>query len=120
MRALLLLSSFFIAGCLSGDFNGNDASAPGGDSPPRIYDLAGVDLYGAYNCSALNNCEHMCTTKACVFMCRNMATPTAVDKEVALQSCFQQYCPADTGKVCAPDMMGMVSAACMTCIANTY
>jgi hypothetical protein len=68
----------------------------------------------------LNACEHNCMTKSCVFMCRNMAMPTAVAKEMDLQSCFTQYCPTGMGQVCAPDAMGMMSAACMTCIANSY
>ncbi len=121
MRALPLLASLILAGCLNGDYNNNDASASAPDmATPRIYDLAGVDLYGAYNCSQLNMCEAKCTTKACVFMCRNMATPTAVSKELDLQACFTQWCPTGMGQVCAPDAMGMLSSACMTCLANTY
>lgn len=123
MRALpFFLVALLTAGCLSGDFNG-DASVSVGDMAmtPRMYDLSGVDLSGAYNCSALNACERKCNTKACVFMCRNMATPTAVDLEVALQSCFMQYCPTGAGQVCAPDpMTGMLSSACLTCLGNTY
>jgi hypothetical protein len=121
MRAVLLLVCLPFVACINGDFASNDASVPIQDmAQARIYDLSNVDLYGAYNCSALNACERACTTKACVFMCRNMATPPAVDKEVALQSCFTQYCPTDAGKVCAPDANGMLSMACMTCLANTY
>jgi hypothetical protein len=120
MRALLLLASLLAGGCLNGDFNSNDASASVRDmANARIYDLAGVDLYGAYNCSALNACDRACTTKACVFMCRNMATPTAVQKEIDLQNCFTQYCPNGAGQVCQPDAMGMLSSACMICISNT-
>ena len=121
MRALPLFALVLFAGCINGDFGSNDASVPIADmAQPRMYDIAGLDLTGAYNCSALNACERACTTKACVFMCRNMATPSAVDKEIALQSCFTQFCPTDPGKVCAPDAMGMLTAACMTCLANTY
>ena len=53
-------------------------------------------------------------------MCRNMATPTAVQKEIALQGCFQNYCPTSAGKVCEPDAMGMITMACATCIGNTH
>jgi hypothetical protein len=121
MRVLPLVASLLFAGCLNGDFNSQDASVPTPDfGTPRMYDLSGVDLYGAYNCSGLNQCERACTTKACVFMCRNMASPAAVDKEIALQSCFTQYCPNDAGKVCAPDASGMLTMACMTCLTNTY
>src|SRR3954447_2386143 len=122
MRALLLSASiFFLSACISGDFASEDMSvAPPDMAMNIVYDLAGVDLYGAYNCSALNACERACTTKACVFMCRNMATPTAVALEMDLQSCFTQFCPTGAGQVCAPDAMGMLTSACMTCLANTY
>jgi hypothetical protein len=122
MRAPLLCASLLLSACINGDFatNGDLSVAPPDLAMPTIYDLAGVDLYGAYNCTALNMCERKCTTKACVYQCRNMATPPAVQKEIALQGCFQQYCPTSTGKVCEPDAMGMVSGACMTCISNTY
>jgi hypothetical protein len=122
MRAPLLAASLlFFAGCLNGDYNANDASVP---TPPDMamitFDLSGLDLYGAYNCTALNACERACTTKACVYMCRNMATPPAVQLEIALQGCFTMYCPTGAGQVCAPDAMGMLSPACMTCLSNTY
>ena len=124
MRALLLASTLttLFAGCLNGDYNANDASvaAPDMAAPLTQFDLAGVDLYNTYNCTALNACERACSTKACIYMCRNMATPPAVQKEVALQGCFTQYCPTGMGQVCMPDAMGAVSPACMTCIANTY
>src|SRR5690242_4435339 len=106
MRALsfLALSACLglFAGCLNGDYNEMDASVAVPDmAQPKIYDLSGVDLYGAYNCSGLNACERACTTKVCVFMCRNMSTPQARDLDDALQGCFKQYCPTDPGKVCA-------------------
>jgi hypothetical protein len=117
--AFVLLLGF--AGCLNGEYNNNDQGVAVPDmAQARIYDLAGVDLFGAYNCSALNACERACTTKACIYMCRNKATPQAVDKEIALQSCFGQFCPAGMGQVCAPDGTGMVSSACNSCIANSY
>ena len=117
-----VLPLFLVAGCLSGDFNTNDQGAPVPDmAKSRMFDLAGVDLYGAYNCSQLNACEKACTTKACVFMCRNMATPNAAALEMDLQSCFVANCPTGTGQVCAPDpTTGMLSMACNTCINNTY
>lgn len=121
MRALPFFFCVLLAGCLNGDFNSSDASVPQPDlATPRLFDLAGVDLFGAYNCSALNACERACTTKVCVFMCRNMATPTAVSLEMSLQSCFMQYCPTTTGAVCAPGPMGMLTSACMICLSNTY
>ena len=108
---------FLVAGCLNGDFNSQDAAAPVPDmaGPPKVYDLSGAD-----NCTALNACERACMTKACVLMCRKMATPTAVDLQINLQSCFTQFCPSDPGKVCEPDAMGMLSMPCTTCINNTY
>ncbi len=120
MRALLLASSILLIGCLNGSYNADAAAAPPDFAINLVFDLTGVDLYGAYTCSQLNACEVKCTTKACVYMCRNMATPTAVQKELALQNCFAQYCPTGSGQVCAPDAMGMLSTACMTCINNTY
>ena len=120
MRALVFVFSLALAGCLNGEYN-NDAAAPTPDmAQARIYDLAGLDLYGAYNCSQLNACERACATKVCIYMCRNKATPPAVDKEIALQACFSMFCPAGMGQVCAPDANGMVSAACTTCINNSY
>ena len=124
MAALLrtILPALLVAGCINGDFNAPDMSATGPDlAPPRIIDLAGVDLFGLYNCTGLNKCEQACTTAACDFMCQGMATPNAKALDSALQSCFVQYCPAGAGQVCAPDMTtGMISAVCMMCIANSY
>lgn len=121
VRLRLALPLVLVAGCLNGEFNPQDAAAPVPDmAQMRIFDIAGLDLYGAYNCSALNACERKCTTKACVLMCRMMATPQAVGLQIDLQSCFTQKCPTGMGMVCAPDAMGMVSMACNTCINNTY
>jgi hypothetical protein len=123
MRAplFLLLPFVLVAGCLNGDFNSQDAGVPMPDlAAPHLFDLAGLDLFGATNCSQLNACERACTTKACVFMCRNMATPTAVALEMDLQSCFAKSCPSGMSMVCAPDAMGMLSMACNVCINNTY
>ena len=116
-----LLPFLLVAGCLNGDYNGQDqgVTVPP-DMSTRIYDLAGLDLTGLTNCSGLNACERKCNTKACVYMCRNMATPTAVALETALDNCFLQYCPSGMGQVCAPDSMGMLSMACTACINNTY
>jgi hypothetical protein len=124
MKALLslVLPVFLAAGCLSGDFNAPDQGAQVGPdmATTRMFDLAGYDLLGLYNCSGLNACERACTTKACVLMCRMMATPTAVALQNDLEGCFVQFCPVDPGKVCAGDAMGMVGMACNVCIANTY
>jgi len=123
MAALLrsLLPIFLLAGCLSGDFNSQDQ---GVTTPPdlsmRIFDIAGLDLFGLYNCTQLNACDKACTTAACVQLCKNMATPSAKALEADLQSCFLQFCPAGAGQVCAPDAMGMLSMACNACINNTY
>jgi hypothetical protein len=107
-----------LAGCLSAD-SSPDGSAGVPDLAAHVYDLAGVDLTGLYNCAALNACESKCKTKACVYTCRNMATPVAVDKQIALQNCFTQFCPTGPGQVCEPDGSGNYSATCMKCIANT-
>jgi hypothetical protein len=77
MRALPIAAVILLGfGCLDGDYN-PDMSVPRDLTPP-IYDLAGVDLYGAYNCSQLNACERACTNKSCVYLCRLKATPHAV------------------------------------------
>ena len=123
MAALLrsILPIFLLAGCLSGDFNSQDQ---GVTTPPdlsmRIFDIAGLDLFGLYNCTQLNMCDQKATTAAQVQLCKNMATPSAKALEADLQSCFLQNCPAGAGQVCAPDAMGMVSMACTICINNTY
>lgn len=122
MRALLLASILVFAGCLNGDYNGDASAAPPPDLSVNIpvFDLAGVDLFNTYNCSALNQCIQKCTTAACVFMCRNMATPTARALEDALEGCFKMYCPTGMGQVCAPDANGMLTSVCMMCLSNTY
>jgi hypothetical protein len=111
-----------IAGCINGDFNPPDQGVSMGPdmAMSRMFDIAGLDLFGLYNCSQLNMCDHNCTTPVCVLMCHNMATPIAKALEGDLQSCFQQYCPTGAGQVCAPDAMGMVSMACVACVNNTY
>ena len=121
MRAFLLAAVLVVAGCLSGDFNANTPA----DLAIPIFDLYGLDLTGAYNCEALNACEKLCATPVCIFMCRQKATPTATFEEIELQNCFSQYCPAanDMGGagLCAIiNDMGATSAACQTCINNTY
>jgi hypothetical protein len=122
MTALLrfALPIFLVAGCLNGDFNGQDQGAPVPDLATHMFDIAGLDLFGLYNCTALNQCDQACKTPSCTLMCRNMATPIAKALESDLQSCFMQYCPTGAGMVCAPDAMGMLTVACMTCINNTY
>ncbi len=122
MSALLriALPLFLLAGCINGDFNAPDMAATGPDmATPKIFDLAGVDLFGLYNCTALNKCEQNSTTAAGVFMCQSMATPSAKALDTALQSCFTTNCPTGAGMVCDASS-GMVSAICMTCISNTY
>ncbi|HEX8950657.1 MAG TPA: hypothetical protein VF945_02375 [Polyangia bacterium] len=118
---LRILPVLLLAGCLGGDFNSKDQ---GVTNPPdlstRIFDIAGLDLFGLYNCTQLNTCDKNCTTAACVQLCKNMATPSAKALEADLQSCFQQFCPVGAGQVCAPDAMGMLSMACSVCINNTY
>ncbi|HXU73411.1 MAG TPA: hypothetical protein VN947_29025 [Polyangia bacterium] len=122
MRSVLRYAflPILLAGCINGDFNQNDQ---GVSTPPdmtaKIFDIAGVDLYGAYNCVGLNTCERACTTPACVFMCQSMATPSAKSLDSALQGCFNQFCPSGAGQVCDASS-GMVSAICMMCISNTY
>ena len=123
MTALLRIALPFllVAGCLNGEYSSHDAAAPVPDlATPRSFDLAGVDLYGASNCAALNACERACMTNACVLLCRKMASPTAVALQMDLQSCFTQFCPTAMGQVCQPDAMGMLPPDCTTCINNTY
>ena len=122
LARLLVLPLLLAAGCLNGDFNTQDQGVSVPDmAMPRMFDLAGLDLSGAYNCSALNACEKKCMTKACVALCRNMATPIAVALQMDLQACFVSNCPTGAGGVCAPDpTTGMLSMACSICINNTY
>jgi hypothetical protein len=118
------------AGCPSGSFNGPDSGVP--DMSMQLpmpdmlqtfnFDLSGLDLAGLSNCKQLNMCEAG-ATPAQALMCEMNATPPARAKEAALQSCFLKHCPviADMGAgVCAPNDMGQVSAACQTCVKNTY
>jgi len=117
-----VLPVLLVAGCLNGNFNSQDqgVTAPPPDLSMRVFDIAGLDLFGLYNCTQLNACDVKCTTPVCVLMCKNMATPSAKALEADLQSCFAQYCPNGMGQVCAPDAMGMLSMACQACINNTY
>lgn len=120
MRASFLAAALVAAGCIGGDFAQNGAQ----DLAVPIFDLSGLDLYGAYNCAQLNQCENTCTTPVCIFTCRKNATPTATFEEIELQSCFVEFCPplSATGGpgLCAANDMGLTSAACSTCINNTY
>ena len=120
MRLVFAVALFFsFAGCL-GSTSPGDASA--NFDLETNFDLGNTDLAGAYNCSQLNDCEQKCKHTMCA-ACREMATPQAVAKELALQSCFNQYCPQKSdmsAPICAPDpTTGMFSTACMTCVANT-
>jgi hypothetical protein len=125
MRAFLLAAGLALAaaGCIGGDFAGDAGVTAPPDLSVPIFDLSGLDLYGAYNCQELNGCENACTTAVCVFNCRKMATPTATFEEIELQDCFSQYCPkaSDLGTaICTPSDLGTYSAVCTTCIDNTY
>ena len=118
--ATIALLALFGAGCLDGE-SGADASAAVDMRLPA--DFSGVDFLGVYNCSQLNACEQLCKNLMCVAACRQMGSPSAVTKEVALQKCFNQLCPQASdmaSPICAADpVTGARSAACMTCINNT-
>jgi hypothetical protein len=117
--ASLALLTIVVSGCLNGDYNADAGVMMPADMTAKTYDLTGDDLAGAYNCAQLNACERACATPVCVYMCRNMATPQAIDKDSALQNCFTQYCPNGAGQVC-DGSSGMRSNACNVCITNTY
>jgi hypothetical protein len=120
MKLALALCSLLAVGCLDGG-GGDDMSAsvdmasPSGDG--------GDGDAGIYNCLQLNSCEQKCKNLMCVAACRQLATASALDKELALQKCFNQYCPQalDMGTpICAPDpTTGARSQACATCLTNT-
>jgi hypothetical protein len=128
-RSSIVLTAILVGGCIGGNYNQDmsqvvdmSAALPGPDMV-KVYnfDLAGYDLGGLYNCSGLNSCEKG-ATPAQALMCEKNATPTAVAEENDLQNCFKKFCPvtADMGPgICAPTDMG-ISAACTTCINNTY
>jgi hypothetical protein len=118
MRLILGLLLLCSAGCIDSG-NGNDGK------PADLaiqYDLVGIDFLGAYNCAQLNACEKLCRNLMCVSACRQMATPSALGKEVALQGCFNQYCPQDPSTAaCGRDQDGKIvnEAGCNACLANT-
>lgn len=119
MRGASVLLLVVAAGCLNGDYNAPaDMSIPD-MAKSYVFDLSNYDLFGLYNCSQLNACEQACTTKVCIYNCRNMATPTAVAKEIDFENCATMYCPTTAGGICEADANGMLSAACKTCINNT-
>ena len=120
MKLAALAFVTLLAGCLD-DCGGADASAT--VDMGAAVDFAGVDFLGVYNCSQLNACEQLCKNLMCVAACRQMASPSAVTKDVALQKCFNQFCPQASdmaSPICAADpVSGVRSAACTTCINNT-
>jgi len=119
MRHLLLLCVLTSASCLD-SVSDNDMSA--NVDMTVVRDLANLDLTGALNCLALNQCTSACKNLMCVAACRDRATPAAQAKELDLQRCFNQYCPQESdmaSPICALDGMGNRSAACVQCIANT-
>lgn len=118
MRAAAVLLLAVAAGCLNGSYDSTQDMSIPDMSRSYTFDLSNYDLSGLYNCVELNACEQACTTKACVYMCRNMATPPAVAKQIDLQSCLVQNCPTSPGGICAPDANGMLSMACLACIKN--
>lgn len=119
---LAILGALLLSGCL--DATGVlDASAVVDLTPPSA-DLYGEDFSGAYHCAELNQCESGCDPHnlLCLTVCRNLATPSALTKDQAVQQCFNQSCPQanDLGAaICALDANGKRSAACTTCLANT-
>jgi hypothetical protein len=122
MRAALLIFLLGLGGCLDGPAAPLDASASVDMTPPSA-DLYGVDYAGDYNCVALNACEIACDQRnlLCLTACHNMATPSALMADQAVQQCFNQYCPqaSDLGTaICAVDNNGMRSAACTQCLNN--
>lgn len=125
MRLLALaLGSVLVAGCLDGPAGSDDASAVVDMSSENDVDgSGGGDLAGVYHCAQLNACEQLCKNLMCVAACRQMATASAVTKDVALQNCFNQFCPQQSdmaSPICAQDpTTGARSAACTTCINNT-
>ncbi len=115
--AALLIAAAACAGCL-GSPASDDASANAMDMP-RMPDLRYVDYAGDYDCVELNQCLEPCQNQLCVDACIQMATPTAVQTQKAVQQCFNQYCPTSAGGICAPDSMGMMSTLCQVCLANS-
>jgi hypothetical protein len=128
VAATIAVPALGVAGCL-----GEATFTPGDDLSASIVDLsepANVDQGGdgpkGSNCKQLNDCEKACASdpkpQMCIMNCRAMATPAAVMKEMALQTCFGQYCPqgtdAGTATICTPTDAGFTSA-CTTCIANS-
>jgi hypothetical protein len=128
MRLLLCLV-LASAGCLGSANNSPDGSVQLDQGPGP--DLFGVnaDLTGYLDCLALNMKEKMCApgNGMCVAGLREMATQTAVNLDIALQQCFQTYCPitnaTDMAQICTPVPDGTggykYSDACVTCINNT-
>ncbi len=73
-------------------------------------------------CVELNSCTRACTDATCVEACRVRATPSAIDKESALQTCFSSSCPqsnATGDAVCMQSPSGTFSTDCVRCIENT-
>jgi hypothetical protein len=122
MRPLLLLVATIGAGCLDAAATDDAAASAVDMRTGPVGDLFGVDLFGAYHCGALNACEKACKNSLCIDNCRKMSTPDAVQKELALQGCFNQYCPQQSDMahaICERDANGNFSGACLTCVDNT-
>jgi len=119
MRLLCLLL-LACAGCLDGTAPTDDMSASEVDMAGMVTpDLQRADLFGLLNCAALDKAEAMCNANnaTCVSQLRKMATPSAIQKDEALQQCFHAQCPLNG--VCMPDSSGNYSAACVQCVQNT-
>jgi hypothetical protein len=114
-----------LCGCLG------EATVTYSDLSASVFDLAqprdqGGDGGARYNCTQLNDCERACAGDPkpanCIADCRAMASASAVQKEMALQSCFGVACPqstdAGTGAICTPTDMGFTQA-CRDCIQNS-
>ncbi len=107
-----------LTACL-GSAPSQDLSIPADMSAPKV-DLYGADYAGDYDCSQLNACisDPMCINMLCQNACHAMATPSANQKDQALQDCLRMNCPDNAGAICAPDANGNRSATCKQCIAN--
>src|SRR6187399_1740556 len=108
--SLRVAFSILCAGFLA--CGGGSSSSDGGAT-----DLGADSAQMLLNCTQLNECTSQCSTAMCVEDCRVLGSASAVDKEAALQTCFEKACPQLNG-ICTPDTTGAFTAECLACISN--
>ena len=121
MRAVLCL--LLLSAC--GDDSGSADMAP---DMTVILDLSGADYGGVPGCLDIAKCvqgigtDMKCSNPMCVAACGMKSTQQSYMLYIALQNCYDQYCPKQSdmaSPICAGALTGMPSQACADCVFDT-